>query len=122
VDIKTKFDIGQKVYLVRIKKDYITCPACNGSGKLLGLDGKKYGCLRCFGHGDIYSDGKFEGVDEMITSIVIEKFNRVFYHCSCTYSVPEDEIYSTKKEADEVAREANTPSKSKKSKVCKKKN
>lgn len=51
--ITTKYDLGQRVWIVLSHYDDVPCPACEGKGRLPGADGKTYECGNCDGSGDV---------------------------------------------------------------------
>ena len=78
--IKTKFEVGQEVYYVRIFNNPIeqkkTCGVCLGAGTFI-YNGHKCNCPKCGGHGEIITDKRniqINTVDDIkwrITSIRI---------------------------------------------------
>ena len=51
MQINTKFDLGQQVYNILLKKTevWITCTACNARGQICLADGEKIACPKCYG-------------------------------------------------------------------------
>lgn len=55
MDIKTKYNNGDTVWVVKSKFNDVTCPACLGGRNLSGADGKDYECGNCYGNGSVES-------------------------------------------------------------------
>lgn len=79
---ESKFNIGDKVYLIRNKAErrFVECKACAGSGKLDGKDGIKYDCSLCHGRCGNYEYGNIKWVVE-IHNLTIGKID-ISFTCS----------------------------------------
>jgi predicted RNA-binding Zn-ribbon protein involved in translation (DUF1610 family) len=51
MDISTKFNLGDTVYVIYKHRPDIPCPACGGEKVLHGKDGVSYPCSNCDEHG-----------------------------------------------------------------------
>jgi DnaJ-class molecular chaperone len=60
MEIKTKFSNGDKVYTLSRQyiQQTITCPCCEGEGKLIGKNNHAYTCPECCGRTVVYSGHK----------------------------------------------------------------
>lgn len=55
MNLKTKFNIGEQVYIIRSKSEtyHYSCPLCNGTGKVhIQENGDEIDCPSCKGNGD----------------------------------------------------------------------
>ena len=53
MDIKTKFSINQKVFIIHqdYAKKWVTCGFCGGKGNIIGVNGSDHSCPECWGDG-----------------------------------------------------------------------
>jgi RecJ-like exonuclease len=96
---KSKYHIGQEVWLIFSKEEDIPCPACQGKKKIK-LD-KMYECPNCYGYGtdtkDTYSVGKSKVIGVSIHDHG-DKGMSVFYSF-INASRKQEHVFETKKEA-----------------------
>ena len=57
IDVNTKFDVGQEVYIIQKARSKEPCAACNGEGHII-IDGNKFSCDKCFGTGRLHGKRK----------------------------------------------------------------
>ena len=123
MEIKTKFDVGQKVYMVRLqyKNAEKECPACRGKG-IVHLHGEEYRCPNMCCQGKVITRGiKYYSINSVkIKEIEItlnDKKSEIFYYLNNDYSVliingeitdkNGIRIFETKKEAEEYRKLKN---------------
>ena len=131
LNIKTKFEVGQEVYYVRISNKTIEqkkiCEVCLGAGTFI-YNGYKCNCPKCGGHGEIVTDKRtiqiniVDDVKWRITSIkitvdidknvtfgyVISNIINNNYYGYDKITVLEDELFATLEEAQLYCNEQNS--------------
>lgn len=72
INIETKFNIGQEVYIIQKARSKEPCAACNGEGYII-VDGNRFSCDKCFGTGRLHGKRKIYQLagKDTITSIKI---------------------------------------------------
>lgn len=72
INIETKFNIGQEVYIIQKARAKEPCPACNGQGHIK-IEGNDFSCTSCYGTGRLYGKKKIYQLlgKDTITSIKI---------------------------------------------------
>ena len=54
MEIKTKFNVGDVIWIIKQDNKYIKCPNCKGKSKEL-VDNIEYFCPNCYGNGKVLS-------------------------------------------------------------------
>lgn len=129
MEIKTKFDLGQRVYIIQksgqlIKRD---CPACNGNGNIVNEKNFVFHCENCQGSGitETWYSTNWQIAYEKakIGRVGVELYRETFINRGSeknriTYMVDEtgvgsgslwneDDIFATKEEALEECEKRN---------------
>ena len=119
MEIKTKFDCGQKVFFVYNSKEAIMkkCPECD-DGTITTTKGSILSCPVCFGTKEVFDDDKniLKILSTKVKSIGIYNDGsilRILYGIkidSCTMNYSEGELFATEGEAEaymEIQNEKN---------------
>jgi hypothetical protein len=79
--LETKYDLNQKVWLIRLQKErkFIECTACYGSGKVTLGDDKSRTCPVCYGNRGNYRylDNKWQLISEMTIGQIQHKIENI---------------------------------------------
>ena len=72
INMETKFDLGQEVYIIQKARAKEPCAACNGQGHIK-IEGNDFSCTLCYGTGRLYGKKKIYQLvgKDTITSIKI---------------------------------------------------
>lgn len=75
INIETKFNIGQEVYIIQKARAKEPYPACNGQGHIK-IEGNDFSCTSCYGTGRLYGKKKIYQLlgKDTITSIKVFKY------------------------------------------------
>lgn len=88
INMETKFDIGQEVYVIQKARAKEPCAACNGQGHIK-IEGNDFSCTSCFGTGRLHGKRKIYQLlgKDTITSIKIfnELLNADRHHAYIMY-------------------------------------
>lgn len=100
---KTKYNIGDKLYIIKDKNIYTTCPSCKGK-PTHSCRGYKYVCPKCDGRGEkyVYVYSVYLGtVSEIIVYIEEQevKVQYKFFDGGCSCYEYENKVYETEKAA-----------------------
>ena len=57
INIETKFNIGQEVYIIQKARSKEPCVACNGEGHII-VGGNRFSCDKWFGTGRLHGKRK----------------------------------------------------------------
>lgn len=57
INVETKFNIGQEVYIIQKARSKEPCVACNGEGHII-VGGNRFSCDKCFGTGRLHGKRK----------------------------------------------------------------
>lgn len=112
MEISTKYNIGDTVWVLSKVYDRLACPACI-DGKLKGRDGKSYHCYNCDGTGEEVADKPtFTPKPSRIGCVKIEAYeNGVYIRYSgggiLSPQFDEGVCYPTEAEAQEAADKMN---------------
>lgn len=74
INIETKFNIGQEVYIIQKARSKEPCAACNGEGYII-VDGNRFSCDKCFGTGRLHGKRKIYQLAGKDTITSIKVFN-----------------------------------------------
>ena len=119
INVETKFEVGQEVFLIKKQKKVIetkaTCDICFGTGSI-SYKGYDMSCPKCHGNRNIVLDSK----DLMIYVIedsckntscrymITQKESCLYYKINGRNGlVPENEIFATQEEAETRCNELN---------------
>lgn len=118
--IKSKFHVGQTVFGVchSTLTKHVTCPACNGSGKVRLLNGQLYNCPECnsFGYKQKTEPDAYRiAYESTIGKVQVEIYKTRFVE---TYMIEatgvgsgqvwdSDKLFATKEEAEAYCRKMN---------------
>ena len=75
INVETKFNLGQEVYIIQKARSKEPCAACNGEGHII-IDGNRFSCNTCFGIGRLHGKRKIYQLDgkDTITSIKVHNY------------------------------------------------
>lgn len=57
INVETKFNIDQEVYIIQKARSKEPCAACNGEGHII-IEGNRFSCNTCFGTGRLHGKRK----------------------------------------------------------------
>lgn len=120
INIETKFNIGQEVYIIQKARSKEPCAACNGEGHII-VDGNRFSCTSCFGTGRLYGKRKIYQLlgKDTITSIKVLNYllNADGHHNELKTVVKyafkngtdftDQKLFATQEEAEARCRELN---------------
>lgn len=120
INIETKFNIGQEVYIIQKARAKEPCPACNGQGHIK-IEGNDFSCTSCYGTGRLYGKKKIYQLlgKDTITSIKIFNYllNTGGHHNELKTVVKygfkngndftDQKLFATQEEAEARCRELN---------------
>ncbi len=120
INMETKFDIGQEVYVIQKARAKEPCAACNGHGDII-IDGNRFSCISCCGTGRLYGRKKVYQLvgKDTITSIKVFKYllNASGHHNELKTVVKyafkngndftDQKLFATQEEAEARCRELN---------------
>ena len=106
MDIHTRYDVGDTVWVLNTVRPDVPCPACV-NGQIIGRDGEPYHCYNCDGTG-IAQVGKPMTVPKpcviaRISAVATEDEVRVTYHEEDMFGLRQDERYCYPTEAEAPA-------------------
>lgn len=75
INVETKFNLGQEVYIIQKARSKESCVACNGEGHII-IDSNKFSCNTCFGTGRLHGKRKlYQLADkDIITNIKVYNY------------------------------------------------
>ena len=120
INMETKFNIGQEVYVIQKARAKEPCAACNGQGHIK-IEGNDFSCTSCFGTGRLHGKRKIYQLlgKDTITSIKIfnELLNADGHHNELKTVVKyafkngtdftDQKLFATQEEAEARCRELN---------------
>lgn len=120
INMETKFDIGQEVYVIQKARVKEPCAACNGHGDII-IDGNRFSCTSCYGTGRLYGRKKIYQLvgKDTITSIKVLNYllNTGGHHNELKIVVKygfkngndftDQKLFATQEEAEARCRELN---------------
>lgn len=120
INMETKFDIGQEVYVIQKARVKESCTACNGQG-YIKIDGNDFSCISCHGSGRLYEKKKIYQLvgKDTITSIKIFNYllnvgghhnelkTVVKYGFKNGNDFTDQKLFATQEEAEARCRELN---------------
>lgn len=74
INIETKFNLGQEVYIIQKARSKEPCVACNGKGHII-IDGNRFSCNTCFGIGRLNGKRKIYQLVGKDTIISVKVYN-----------------------------------------------
>lgn len=120
IDVNTKFDVGQEVYIIQKARSKESCAACNGEWHII-IDGNKFSCDKCFGTGRLHGKRKIYQLagKDTITNIKVynyllnagghhnESKTVVKYGFADRNDYTDQKLFSTQEEAQARCKELN---------------
>lgn len=75
INVETKFNLGQEVYIIQKTRSKEPCAACKGEGHII-IDGNRFSCNTCFGTGRLHRKRKIYQLagKDIITSIKVYNY------------------------------------------------
>jgi hypothetical protein len=74
INVETKFNLGQEVYIIQKARSKESCAACNGEGHII-IDGNRFSCNTCFGTGLVHGKRKIYQLADKDTITSIKVYN-----------------------------------------------
>lgn len=120
INIETKFNIGQEVYIIQKARVKEPCAACNGQGHIK-IEGNDFSCTSCYGTGRLYGKKKIYQLlgKDTITSIKIFNYllntgghnnelkTVVKYSFKNGFDYTDQKLFATQEEAETRCNELN---------------
>lgn len=120
INVETKFNIGQEVYIIQKARSKEPCAACNGEGHII-IDGNRFSCDKCFGTGRLHGKRKIHQLagKDIITNIKVynyllntgghhnESKTVVKYGFADRSDYTEQKLFATQEEAETRCNELN---------------
>ena len=120
INVETKVNIDQEVYIIQKARLKEPCAVCNGEGHII-VDGNRFSCTSCFGTGRLYGKRKIYQLlgKDTITSIKVFNYllNADGHHNELKTVVKyafkngtdftDQKLFATQEEAEARCRELN---------------
>lgn len=108
IDMKTKFDVGQDVYIIQKTRSKEPCAACNGGGHII-IDGNRFAYDMCRTDGKVFKI-KYETRKKVIDDVRVLntlETNIVRYGFKNGTVYAEKNVFATREEAETRCNELN---------------
>lgn len=120
INVETKFNIGQEVYIIQKARSKEPCAACNGEGHII-VGGNRFSCNKCFGTGRLHGKRKIYQLagKDTITNIKVYNYllntgghhnepkTVVKYGFADRSDYTEQKLFATQEEAETRCNELN---------------
>lgn len=112
MEIKTKFKVGDTIYIVRKQKTKINCIICDGTGSVL-INNESFSCPKCNGTGEIdkevyKAENNIYKINQIKITVNINNIS-IKYNVKADriFNIPEENIFKTQEEAQKLVDKLN---------------
>ena len=116
MQIETRFNYSDMLYILKFRKPSITCPCCAGRKFVTGADGEDYSCAYCGEEGEVggevvwFVDGQRLQVKRFFIAVHgYPSIPVIHYEDIHDRSAPEQDCFATREEAQAEADKRNQP-------------